>query len=75
MTDITIPDEVVEAFRTAWTERLQARHAIAVMLNAWPGLEERTSGYYPNGTDGPGAQITKRLILPLPAAGESEVGG
>lgn len=61
-----IPDEVwrrVQAL-TGLSER-ECRIVSAAALNAWPGAEERTSGYYPNGIGGPGEEIKHRLILPL----------
>jgi len=58
-----VPDEVVEAFRDAWTQKLNARKAIAAALNAWPGKD--IVGYGPPfyGID---------LILPLPTEASDE---
>lgn len=55
-----IPDEVVEAFRDAWTRKLNARKTIATALNAWP------KGYSLSENDSASIRNVLCLILPLP---------
>ena len=55
-----IPDEVVEALAVAWRDEMNSAHAIAVALNAWPGVEIRPT-FEPS-----------RVILPLPLEASDE---
>lgn len=51
----------------------EARFLVAAALNAWPGMEERTSGRHPHGIGGPGEVVTRRIILPITEKQKAEV--
>lgn len=53
-----VPEEVVDAFRDAWTQKLNARKAIAAALSVWPGA---AVCHYTIGDD-----EGYEMVLPLP---------
>jgi len=59
-----------DEMRTMYRE--DATAALRAGLAAWPGMQERTSGYHPNGIGGPGEVIERRIVLPLTTQSTTE---